>query len=111
MNIAEILKNCPKGTKLYSPICGEVEFECVTTLGNIRCIENSHCKRLFYPNGTYSENGEIMLFPSKEQRDWNTRLMEYMDMAPEDVEKYMVQLKTEHLLNSIYAKYLPFLSL
>ena len=44
-------------------------------------------------------------------KDWNTRLMEYMDMAPEDVKKYMVQLKTEHLLNSIYAKYLPFLSL
>ena len=42
-------------------------------------------------------------------KDWNTRLMEYM--APEDVKKYMVQLKTEHLLNSIYAKYLPFLSL
>jgi predicted nuclease with TOPRIM domain len=44
-------------------------------------------------------------------KDWNTRLMEYMDMAPEDVKKYMVQLKTEHLLNSIYAKYLPFLNL
>ena len=42
-------------------------------------------------------------------KDWNTRLMEYMD--PEDVKKYMVQLKTEYLLNSIYAKYLPFLSL
>lgn len=77
MNIAEILKNCPKGTKLYSPICGEVEFECVTTLGNIKCIENSLCKRLFYPNGTYSENGEVMLFPSKEQRDWNQFLFPF----------------------------------
>ena len=26
MNIAEILKNTPKGTKLYSPIFGEVEL-------------------------------------------------------------------------------------
>lgn len=26
MNIAEILKNCPKGTKLYSSIFGEVEL-------------------------------------------------------------------------------------
>ena len=25
-NISEILKYFPKGTKLYSPICGEVEF-------------------------------------------------------------------------------------
>lgn len=23
INIAEILKNCPKETKLYSPICGD----------------------------------------------------------------------------------------
>lgn len=27
INIAEILKNKPQGTKLYSPICGAVEFE------------------------------------------------------------------------------------
>lgn len=26
MNIAEILKNAPKGTKLYSPLFGEVEL-------------------------------------------------------------------------------------
>lgn len=27
MDIAEILKNVPVGTKLYSPLCGEVVFE------------------------------------------------------------------------------------
>lgn len=27
INIAEILKDCPKGAKLYSPMCGEVELE------------------------------------------------------------------------------------
>lgn len=26
MNIAKILKNCPEGTKLYSPIFGELEL-------------------------------------------------------------------------------------
>lgn len=26
INIAEILKDCPKGMKLYSPIYGEIEF-------------------------------------------------------------------------------------
>lgn len=26
INLVEILKDCPKGTKLYSPIFGEVEF-------------------------------------------------------------------------------------
>lgn len=26
LNLVDILKDCPKGTKLYSPIVGEVEF-------------------------------------------------------------------------------------
>lgn len=30
MSLAEILKNCPKGTKLYSPIFGEVKFKCIS---------------------------------------------------------------------------------
>ena len=29
INIAELLKICPKGTKLYSPMCGEVTLESV----------------------------------------------------------------------------------
>lgn len=29
MNIAEILKGCPKGARLYSPIFGELNFEFV----------------------------------------------------------------------------------
>lgn len=41
-------------------------------------------------------------------KDWNARLMEYMDMSPEDVKKYIVELKTEHMINSIMSKYLPF---
>ena len=71
MNIAEILKNCPKGTKLYSPIFGEVEFDEISTLtGSIICKYDSSTK-YFYSDGTYSKCGECMLFPSKEQRDWN----------------------------------------
>ena len=30
MNIVEILKDCPEGTKLYSPIYGEVELLIIT---------------------------------------------------------------------------------
>ena len=71
MNIAEILKNCPKGMKLYSPIFGEVEFGFVSPDGWIKCYVSSIQLGMFYPDGTYSKNGEVMLFPSKEQRDWN----------------------------------------
>lgn len=30
MNIAEILKDAPKGTKLYSPLFGEVKLQSVS---------------------------------------------------------------------------------
>lgn len=44
-------------------------------------------------------------------KDWNIRLMEYMDMSPEEFKKYIVELKTEHMLNSILSKYLPFFNI
>ena len=27
IDLTKILKDCPKGTKFYTPICGEVSFE------------------------------------------------------------------------------------
>lgn len=72
MNIAEILKNVPKGTKLYSPIFGEVEFWFVSPEGWIKCYTNNTVIGMFYPDGKYSKEGECMLFPSRENRDWNT---------------------------------------
>ena len=44
-------------------------------------------------------------------KEWNTRLMEYMDMSPEDVKKYIVELEAEYMLNSIMSKYLPFFNI
>lgn len=72
MNIAEILKYCPKGTKLYSTIYGEVEFDSVTSIKsliNIKLISNEIVT--LFSEGQYSKRGECILFPSKDQRDWN----------------------------------------
>lgn len=30
INLVEILKDCPSGTKLYSPMAGEVKFKDIT---------------------------------------------------------------------------------
>lgn len=80
MDLVKILKDCPKGTKLYSPVIGYV------TLSNIR---NNHpypievafiddrgeeCTAGFTSDGRFNvnlKNSECMLFPSKECRDWN----------------------------------------
>ena len=70
INIAEILKNCPRRTKLYSPIFGE---GWVSEVGDylIKVYDSNGNDYNFYYDGTYVKIGECMLFPSKENRDWS----------------------------------------
>lgn len=70
MDIAKILKDVPRGTKLYSPIFGDVIFEDIRQ-DYIR-VKTINIIREFYSDGRYYTNGECMLFPSRENRDWST---------------------------------------
>lgn len=76
MNIANLLKYCPKGTKLYSLIHGEVTL-CdvdIETDYPITVVTNKKDYASFTIEGLYNQNytnGECILFPSKEQRDWD----------------------------------------
>lgn len=76
LDLIETLKNCPKGTKLYSPIYGEVIFDSINDDCNhpiVIRVDNDHCDS-FTKGGKYCAscpNGECTLFPSKEQRDWS----------------------------------------
>ena len=76
INVAEKLKGCPKGTKLYSPLFGEVEFVRIE-IGSIivKVLDNG----IPYSNVAFTAEGklhdieqsECLLFPSKDNRDWN----------------------------------------
>ena len=70
INIAEILKDCPKGTKLYSPLCGECTLHSVID-NYIKVEDKEEYIRGFLSNGKITLCGECQLFPSKDQRDWN----------------------------------------
>lgn len=77
INIAEILKDCPKGTKLYSPICGECKFIEVAHTSHhtlITCRDKDERTVCFNEYGRFSlwQDGECILFPSKENLDWST---------------------------------------
>ena len=74
INIAEILDKCTKGTKLYCPIFGDVYLEKIRPHLAVIVNINKDGKNLveFLYDGRYTLNGECMLFPSKENRDWNT---------------------------------------
>ena len=74
LNLLEILKDAPKGTKLYCTIWGDVELVEAQPLW-IKCITPNGTEWHFEINGKLnaasSGNGECVLFPSKEQRDWS----------------------------------------
>ena len=74
LNLVEILKDCPKGTKLYLTTLGEVEF-CKIDAG-IFPIYVKHKEAgdilLTREGKAYNRfNGECLLFPSRDQRDWS----------------------------------------
>lgn len=76
INIAEILKDYPRGTKLYSPLLGNATLEGINNYSSTAAIEvkdarNSHY--CFYKTGVYydRDGAECLLFPSSEMRDWS----------------------------------------
>ena len=71
INIAEILKGKSNGIRLYSPIFGECSFSFVREETNDICVKKHNgVKEFFDSKGLYYNTGEVMLFPSKEMRDW-----------------------------------------
>ena len=75
INIAEILKDCPKGMKLYSPLFGNVTLEEVdiNITVPIKVIDSLNSYNCFTKTGLYynREGAECLLFPSSEMRDWS----------------------------------------
>lgn len=72
INIAEILKDKPNDIRLYSPIFGECTFCYVRENTNNICVKKYNGEIAFFDSkGLYYNTGEVMLFPSKEMRDWN----------------------------------------
>lgn len=75
LNLVEILKDCPKGTKLYSTMFEEVEFERLKDGSNYPVIVKLKNEQFenFTSTGKWTESfgGECVLFPSKDQRDWS----------------------------------------
>lgn len=76
INIVEILKDKPQGTKLYSPACGKCKLEEVDDKSFKISFYNSKFgfmnggEGYLDKNGKLYDDGECVVFPSKEMRDW-----------------------------------------
>ena len=74
LNLIAILKDCPEGTKLYSTVFGEVELDYVENSSEypIKVLIKGDTDSFTKEGRLYSDyEGECVLFPSKEQRDWS----------------------------------------
>ena len=75
IDLTKILKDCPKGWKLYSPLCGEVKFDSITENSEFPITVLNETMGIYLTReGTYCtgiEDAECILFPSKDQRDWS----------------------------------------
>ena len=108
LNLVEILKDCPKGTKLYSTVHGEVEYMGIndksvslyrikfkTKYGDIYGVtQDGRYLRCF--------NGESILFPSKEQRDWSKFKPKQPKFDPKTLQpsdKVLVRLRKDCIWN------------
>lgn len=75
INIAELLKDAPKGMKLYSPLFGEVTFVRIDKQSGYP-IDVTDCNgngKSFTEFGVYfadHPDAECLLFPSKDCRTW-----------------------------------------
>ena len=84
IDLTQILKDCPKGTKFYSSLHGELLFSYIylsSSASKITFIKPDSVSMVdgstpitvdFYRDGRYYPNqGECTIFPSKDQRDWS----------------------------------------
>lgn len=77
INITTILKDKPKGTKLYSTVHGECTFETITDevfkinfcTSKFGLTQTGECVLIKF--GNMFDGGECVVFPSKEMRDWS----------------------------------------
>ena len=86
INLCEILKDCPKDTKLYCTFLGDVLFSKIKNnkiFVHIRFVEY-----YFYSDGTFNPEGECVIFPSREQRDWSKFKVPIKKFNPKDFKPF-----------------------
>ena len=76
IDLTKILKDCPIGWDLYSPICGSCEFYGIDGFfKHLVCVTHKDGSFYMFTKEGYLYDGyddaECLLFPSKDQRDWS----------------------------------------
>ena len=93
LNLCEILKYCPQGEMLWSPMLGDVKLYCIDqTAKKVVVILISGATWEINQDATITidevTSPEIMLYPSREQRDWTKVKYEPKKELPKTWEEF-----------------------
>lgn len=70
INIAEILKDKPEGTKLWTDMFGSVTLYVVTDACDAFQVKHHNIEPWFDKDGKLYKEGALCIYPSKSMRDW-----------------------------------------
>ena len=99
IDIYEILKDEERGTELYTPICGRVWHSGIAndkdSAKAIWTEDEAGIEHFFDKNGKVSKEGEVLLFPSNEMRDWGKLFKKGDVLVSKDREVHIIFEKFE----------------
>lgn len=90
LNLCEILKG-HVGEIFYSPLLGDVRINISGSLLRITKATERRYSFLLNNNGKINKDSELMLFPSKDQRDWDKWIKEHKKVTYDDIEKCLAK--------------------
>ena len=110
LNLVEILKDCPKGTKLYSSVFGMVELDHINIRTNypivIKLKGTEGYESLTSEGKMFVDyDGECVLFPSRENRDWSKFKPKQPKFDPKTLQvfdKVLVRLTKDGVWNATF---------
>lgn len=89
INLCKILKDCPKGTKLWSPVWGDITFETIDAFYVLVCVLTHKGVHItLNSDGKFDADGECIIFPSKDQRDWSKFKVPIKRFNPEEFKPF-----------------------
>lgn len=109
LNLCEILKDCPKGTKLWSPVWGNmtlIRINNESIYPIVLSADGFNNVSLHSDGRMYGvKESECILFPSKEQRDWSKFKTSVKRFNPEEFKPFDKVLVRDFLSNNWMADF------
>lgn len=105
INIAEILRNKPRGVKLYSPIFGDCTYCYIHDKTSDICVKRPYNVMSYFNfEGLYNTAGECLLFPSRLMRNWSKFAWKKGDVLVSDNGK--VEVIFEKFVDNTYQAFI-----